>query len=221
MKLFEGLFYYPWVNLTENNCNSYLIDGDPRTLIDVGHLRHVTGLFVSMQKDGVSSDTITMVISTHLHPDHHEGVAAFSECDTVIAFHREEERHLKDFGYQLYQEMRLPIPALRPSCYLAEGLLRLGGEEFEVYHTPGHSPGSISLYWKEKKVLFTGDVLFSGGMGRTDFYEGDGTLLKESITRLSQLDVEHLLPGHGRIIQGREAVKENFRWIQERIFPLM
>ncbi len=221
MKLLDDLFCYPWTSPTENNCNTYVIDGDVPTLIDVGHLRHLAELFGSMEKDGVSIGMISLIISTHLHPDHHEGVATFSKSDTVVAFHKEEERHLRAFGYQIYQAMGLPIPVVKPHFYLKEGIVRLGGEELEVYHTPGHSPGSISLYWKERRVLFTGDVLFSEGVGRTDFYEGDSALLKRSIARLSQLDVEYLLPGHGRIIEGSEAVKENFRWIEEKIFPLM
>ncbi|MBW2039677.1 MAG: MBL fold metallo-hydrolase [Deltaproteobacteria bacterium] len=221
MRLFDGLFFYPWTNPTENNCNTYVIDGDIPTLIDVGHLRYLTGLFQLMEKDGISPGKIALIISTHLHPDHHEGVAAFSQREVLVAFHREEERHLKAFGYQLYQAMGLPIPAIKPHFYLKEGILKLGEEEFGVFPTPGHSPGSISLYWKEKRALLTGDVLFWEGVGRTDFYEGDSALLKESIIRLSQLDVEYLLPGHGKIIEGREAVKENFRWIQEKIFPLL
>jgi len=221
VNLLDGLFYYPWLSLTENNSNSYLIGGELPAIIDVGHLRHVKRLFQSLENDGIPSAALAMVISTHLHPDHHEGVAAFSGLDAAVAFHREEERHLKAFGYQIYEAMRIPIPAVKPRCYLAEGILRLGRKEFEIYHTPGHSPGSISLYWKDKKVLFCGDVLFYEGVGRTDFYEGDSSLLKSSISRLSQLDVEYLLPGHGKVIQGREAVKENFRWIREEIFPLM
>jgi hydroxyacylglutathione hydrolase len=221
MKLLDNLFMYPWVSLTENNSNTYVINGDVPTIIDVGHLRHLGRLFKSMEKDGISPDTIVLVISTHLHPDHHEGVAAFSERNVLIAFHREEERHLKTFGHQLYQAMRLVIPDIQPHFYLREGIVRLGNVELEVYETPGHSPGSVSLFWKEKKALIVGDVVFWGGVGRTDFYEGDSNLLKEKILRLSQLDVEYLLPGHGKIIEGRDAVKKNFREIQDKIFPLM
>ncbi|UCC66272.1 MAG: MBL fold metallo-hydrolase [Deltaproteobacteria bacterium] len=221
MRLLDGLFFYPWTSPMENNCNTYVIDGDMPTVIDVGHLKPVNALLQSMEKDGISPRKIALIISTHLHPDHHEGVAAFSGGEVLVAFHREEERHLKAFGHQLYQGMGLAIPTIKPHFYLREGILRLGGRGLEVYHTPGHSPGSISLYWKERKTLLTGDVLFKEGVGRTDFYEGDSTLLKESIGKLFRLDVEYLLPGHGGIIKGREAVQENFRWIQEKIFPLM
>jgi glyoxylase-like metal-dependent hydrolase (beta-lactamase superfamily II) len=80
--------------------------------------------------------------------------------------------------------------------------------------TPGHSPGSLCLYWPDRKVLFTGDVVFFQGIGRTDLPGGNGTELKKSIQRISQLDTEYLLTGHGEILVGKEAIKENFQKIE-------
>ncbi len=88
----------------------------------------------------------------------------------------------------------------------------------QVIHTPGHSPGSVSLYWHEKKALFTGDVVFKQGVGRTDLPGGNGEILKESIKRLSHLDVEEMLPGHGEIVSGGELVKTNFQEIERLWF---
>jgi len=221
MKLKDGLYFYPWLSLRENNCNSYLLTGEVMTLIDVGHLRHLPRLIGEMERDGLSLDNLTLIISTHLHPDHHEGVEFFRGDAILVAFHQEEERHLREYGYQLYQAMGLDIPTRRPNFYLREGELLLGKESWQVIHTPGHSPGSVSLYWPRGKVLITGDVLFQQGVGRTDFYEGDSELLAESIKRLSSLDVEYLLPGHGRIIQGKEAVRQNFAWIERNILPFL
>jgi len=84
-----------------------------------------------------------------------------------------------------------------------------------VLHTPGHSPGSVSLYWPEQKLLFTGDLIFKDGLGRTDLPGGDGNLLKESIKRLAGLDVEWVLPGHGDIISGAAEVKTNFDQLEQ------
>jgi hydroxyacylglutathione hydrolase len=89
---------------------------------------------------------------------------------------------------------------------------------FEVIQTPGHSPGSICLYWPDKKILFTGDVVFNQGIGRTDLPGGNGKELKESIKKISRLDAEYLLPGHGDIVSGREAVKTNFANIERDWF---
>ena len=80
----------------------------------------------------------------------------------------------------------------------------------KVFHTPGHSPGSVSLYWPDKKVLFTGDLIFKDGVGRTDLPGGDSSLLKESIKRLKGLEIEWLLPGHGDMVSGAKEVRANF-----------
>jgi glyoxylase-like metal-dependent hydrolase (beta-lactamase superfamily II) len=86
--------------------------------------------------------------------------------------------------------------------------------KFQVIHAPGHSPGSICIYWPQEKTLITGDVLFYQGIGRTDLPGGNGQTLKESIKSLSRLDVEHLLPGHGEVVSGRELVKRNFSEVE-------
>ena len=83
-----------------------------------------------------------------------------------------------------------------------------------MFLTPGHSPGSISLYLEEDKILVTGDVVFAGSIGRTDFPGGSPALLRKSIDELSRLDVECLVPGHstemGSIIIGKDKVRRNF-----------
>jgi hydroxyacylglutathione hydrolase len=66
--------------------------------------------------------------------------------------------------------------------------------------------------------LFTGDLVFKEGLGRTDLPGGDGAKLKDSIKRLSDLEVEWLLPGHGEIISGAEKVRKNFTDIEQFYF---
>ena len=117
------------------------------------------------------------------------------------------------FGLQL-PEYRVDIP-------LQEGEFKFNNATFEIYHTPGHSPGSISIYWPEKKALIVGDVIFQAGVGRTDFPGGDGKLLKQSIERLSKIDVEYLLPGHGEIVQGKDNIKRNFDYVADVYFNLI
>lgn len=110
------------------------------------------------------------------------------------------------------------MPQFEPFVYLVEGDLILGKENrinLQVLHTPGHSPGSLSFYWPDSKVLIPGDVIFYGSVGRTDFPGGSITILKQSIEKLSKLEVEYLLPGHsteyGSIIEGKERVERNFQ----------
>jgi glyoxylase-like metal-dependent hydrolase (beta-lactamase superfamily II) len=107
------------------------------------------------------------------------------------------------------------VENFEPGVFLQDGDLDVGDYHFEVIHTPGHSPGSVCIYWPERKVLFTGDVVFNQGVGRTDLPGGDGEQLKESIRNLSRLDVEYLLPGHGDILAGSDPVNANFSEIEK------
>jgi hydroxyacylglutathione hydrolase len=217
----DDLFYYPWQNPLENNCNSYIIGGDVTVLIDVGHLKHHERLLASMEKDGLGPQDLDLIISTHCHPDHFEALSQFTEFRVLMAMHREEERYLHDHGKALYEMMGTISPRYRVDFYLREGTLNLGKIDLQVYHTPGHSPGSLCLYWPKKKALVSGDVIFSGGVGRTDFPGGNGNQLKHSIQGLFRLDIEVFLPGHGEIIMGRESVLRNFDFIRRNYFPLL
>ena len=91
MKLGKDLCAYLWQNPYENNCNTYVIDGEITVLIDPGHSRHVERLFHQMEEDGISSKKIDLVIITHSHPDHMEGLEVFAHKPIKIAMSREEE----------------------------------------------------------------------------------------------------------------------------------
>ena len=141
--------------------------------------------------------------------------------DTRMALHPEEDKFLKETGMGFYNMFGLQLPEYRVDLSLQEGEFKLKNTVFEIHHTPGHSPGSISIYWPEKKALIAGDVIFQAGVGRTDFPGGDGNLLKQSIEKLSKLDVEYLLPGHGDIVQGKDNIKRNFDYVAEVYFNLI
>jgi len=221
MQLEEGLYAYLWQHPYENNCNTYVIRRDLTILIDPGHSRHLKNLFSQMEGDGISSEMINLVILTHSHPDHLEGIEAFLDGPVKIAMGREEERYLTESGRLLFEMMNQSLPTFQVDVYLKEGKLLLGKETFEIYQTPGHSPGSLCIYWSERKVLFTGDVIFYGGIGRTDFLEGNPALLKKSIERMSHLETELLLPGHGEIVSGKEGVLQNFEFIRQNFYPYL
>jgi hydroxyacylglutathione hydrolase len=221
MKLEKDLYVYLWQNPYENNCNTYLIHGEKTVFIDPGHSRHVERLSHQMEEDGISPEEIDLIILTHSHPDHFEGLEAFFDKPVKIAMNREEERYFLDSGKLLFEMMRQPLPKFRIDFYLKEGELHLGEKTFRIYQTPGHSPGSLSIYWSERKVLFTGDLIFYGGIGRTDFLEGNSKLLMESIERLADLDTEILLPGHGDIVMGREMVLQNYEFIRQNFYAYL
>ena len=221
MRLEKDLYAYFWQNVCENNCNTYLIHGEVTILIDPGHSHHIPNLFRQMKEDGISPEEIDLIILTHSHPDHFEGLQAFLNKPVKIAMNQEEERYLLENGKLLFEMMRQPMPEFRIDFYLKEGDLHLGEETFHIYQTPGHSPGSLSIHWSERKVLFSGDLVFYGGIGRTDFGGGNPKLIKESIERMSRLDTELLLPGHGEMVTGKEKVLQNFEFIRQSFYAYL
>jgi hydroxyacylglutathione hydrolase len=216
MEVFNGLHAFIWLNPTANNCNTYFIDGSKKILIDPGHDHLFAHVEDNLSRMAVSLQDIDLVIITHGHPDHIEGVKKFLGTSTPIAIHTIEMDFIRSF-ISHYGEA-LGVSEFEPLILLQEGDLNVGDLSFKVIHTPGHSPGSICLYWTERKVLFTGDVIFHQGLGRTDLPGGSGQELKDSITRISRLDVDYLLPGHGDLISGREPVKRNFETIERMWF---
>jgi glyoxylase-like metal-dependent hydrolase (beta-lactamase superfamily II) len=210
VEIFDGLHAFIWQDYRENNCNAYFIDGEKGILIDPGHqhlLEHVERGLYALHK---TLENIDVVIITHGHPDHMESIGSFKK-PTHWGMNKMEFQFIRKLAGSY-----IKIP--EPDFFLDEGQLRIGAQEFNVLVTPGHSPASICLYWPVKKALFTGDVIFFQGIGRTDLPGGDGSLLKESILRLSELDVEYVLPGHGEIISGKKAVQANFKGIREYWF---
>ncbi len=221
MKLAENLYVYEWTNYFENNCNSFFIGGSVGALVDPGLSQHLPDLLKHMAKDGIKKENIQVVVNTHSHPDHYEASALFDSSQVKIALSAIEMDFMKGPGAYLYQLFGLKAPVVDVNLPLKEGALKLGDETFEVSIIPGHSPGSIGLYWPAMKALFPGDVIFQMNVGRSDFPGGDSKLLKESIRSLSTLDVEYLLPGHMGMVTGRANVKKNFEKVIEGIFPYL
>lgn len=228
IRLTENIYCYVWVG-RGNNCNTsllcHVLRGErPHVLIDPGHIRNELGepcldsLNQAMEKDGFKIEEVGLVINTHSHPDHFEAAEPMVKRNgALLTLSREEDEFYRKQGKIFFQTFGAKLPAITASFYLKEGDLSLGTKNkltMEVLLTPGHSPGSISLYLKEEKILISGDVVFFGSIGRTDFPGGSPSLLQKSIDRLSQLDVECLVPGHstemGNIITGKDKVRRNF-----------
>jgi glyoxylase-like metal-dependent hydrolase (beta-lactamase superfamily II) len=219
MKILDDLHAFLWLNPTANNCNTYFIDAEKRILVDPGHYHLFSHVQEGLSRLSVSSEEIDIVIITHGHPDHMEAVRTFVDTAALIAVSAAEMGFIK--GVAHHHREALGLSDFKPHILLHEGELHVGNVNFQVIQTPGHSPGSICLYWSDRKVLFTGDVVFDQGIGRTDLPGGNGRALKESIKSISRLDVEYLLPGHGEIVSGREAVKANFTDIERMWFPYL
>jgi len=229
VQLTEKFYCYVWQG-RGNNCNAILwpsvLRGERQhVLVDPGHVGNELGepcfdsLAQAVEQDGFKIEDIGLVIATHSHPDHIEAAELVVEkSGALFALSREEDEFYRTMGMSFFQMFGSKPPQVDPSFYLKEGDLSLGAKDdkvaVKVVLTPGHSPGSISLYMEEDKILISGDVVFAGSIGRTDFPGGSPSLLRKSIDELSQLDVEYLVPGHstemGSIIAGKDKVKRNF-----------
>jgi len=222
MKLLDHLHAYVWQG-KDNNCNTYVFAealGESKHLvIDPGHIKTpyyrelgLDRLLEEMGSDGLAGDRISLVVLTHAHLDHCEAAVAIREkSNALIALHEADELTYKMLGGKI-------------DLYLEEGDLLLGDVnpiKLNVFHSPGHSPGHVTIYWPEQKVLIAGDVIFYHSTGRVDLAGGNARALKESIQKLSQLDIEFLLCGHPYghpgIIKGKDAVQENFEFLKRNI----
>jgi glyoxylase-like metal-dependent hydrolase (beta-lactamase superfamily II) len=150
--------------------------------------------------------TVKYVVNTHAHFDHVrangpllEKLRSAQAVPFQLVSHAEAVPLLARGGDATLFGFRV-VPSPEPDLVIDEGdVLRLGVYEFLVMHTPGHSPGSISLYCAAEDVVFGGDVLFRQGVGRSDLPGGSWTVLQASIrSRLYTLpDVTTVYPGHG------------------------
>jgi hydroxyacylglutathione hydrolase len=158
---------------------------------------------------------VVRILCTHGHIDHVSGGApARAELGAPLWLHADDLPWLERlpaqadaFGFDLPE---VPVVDHRP----ADGeTFPFGGREGVVIHTPGHSPGSISLWFPADRILFTGDTLFAGSVGRTDLPGGDTKALVASIReKLFPLgDDVRFYPGHGpSALLGDERRKNPF-----------
>jgi len=142
--------------------------------------------------------TVEVIVCTHGHFDHMGVVGEIKkETGARVAIHRDElvlYNGAKDMAAFWGHSLETPPD---PDILLSEGdTLTIGDLNFSILHTPGHSPGGICLY--ADNTVITGDTLFKGSVGRTDFYGGDMEKLKQSFRRLMALPEDtNVLPGHG------------------------
>ncbi|MBR6631300.1 MAG: MBL fold metallo-hydrolase [Alistipes sp.] len=182
--------------------NTYIVWDDTKEciIIDAGNF--------SAREDAQLTDFITerglkpvMAVNTHGHFDHAMGVGYLKETYGVKFACSSKDQFLVDNAQQsgaMFGVKCAPVPAIDIDLDKMDEIA-FGATKLRVIKTPGHTPGHVSLYNEEQKVLFTGDTLFRESIGRTDLPGGDYSWIMTSI--LEQLvplgdDVE-FYPGHG------------------------
>ena len=196
----NDIIFIPGYNI-DSNC--YLIDD---MLVDTGAGLNEEYLISEIEKHGIKKEDISLIVNTHCHFDHIGGNYIFKDAE--IAVHELDAismRNRDDLGtsmnaFEIHDNSRVDID------------LKDGDEirGFKVIHTPGHTSGGICLW--DGVNLISGDTVFShGGVGRWDI-GGNFDDLKNSVKKLSELDVVNLYPGHGPIVRGngKEHIKASY-----------
>ena len=216
MKITDHLYFYQERGMLDSN--TYVIKGKRSLIVDAGLDRSLGTKVKEMEKDGIDPTAIELIINTHLHLDHCCGNMAFKEkFGGSIMLAPVQKEH-----YQVSLHEATRFFGLEPIDFQEDGALDnpidLGGLILDVLSTPGHSLESLCFYCGGERFLISGDLLFDHNTGRTDLPGGNVEILKQSIEKVSELDIDFLLPGHMGIITEQRFVKENFQFVRENVF---
>ncbi|WP_366939841.1 MBL fold metallo-hydrolase [Thermococcus sp.] len=193
--------------------NVYLFrSGKEALVVDTGTGKNVGRYFSLWLGEGYLNGLRKAVIfNTHEHFDHIGGnlkmKVLFERLGVEVTFaaHRitaeviekAESHTILDYAYGE------KFPGHKVELKLNDGdYVKIGKRKLLLIHTPGHTAGSSCLYLDgEVKLIFTGDTIFKGTVGRTDLPTGSREKLRKSVERLAELDVDFGLPGHGWVIK--------------------
>jgi glyoxylase-like metal-dependent hydrolase (beta-lactamase superfamily II) len=179
------------------NC-SILGDSDAGEAIVVDPGDDVARILAVLQKHKLR---LSQIIITHAHIDHVGAASALRRATGAPIFLNQKDLALLSMMDWQAEFLGVPTPEIEaPDADAAKGLIVAAGNwRGEVLETPGHSQGSICLYFAPKSLLLAGDTLFAGGIGRTDLPGGDSGQIMRSIegTLMQLPDSTIVVPGHG------------------------
>ena len=190
--------YIKRLPLGEVQANCYVLcDEETKVgaVVDVGELSQE--LLLEIKAAGIKE--LKYILCTHGHFDHMLGVEKFrQEFNAKVVVQSADEDKLSSAEKSLYSRFDRynPFMATSADIVVKDGdSIPFGNEAIEVIHTPGHTKGGVC--YKVRDLLFTGDTLFKGTIGRTDFPDSDEMEMLESLIRLDKLDMNYkIYPGH-------------------------
>jgi hydroxyacylglutathione hydrolase len=199
------------VGMLACNC-SIFGDEQSREAIVVDPGDEIGRLLEALQKHGL---TVKAIVITHAHIDHIGGAQKLKQATGAPVYMNSADEGLQKMLDVQAAWLGMPLPeAVEIDSPANDGSrLAIGVTEFHVMHTPGHTPGSISLWIPSERKLVAGDTLFRDSIGRTDLPGGDGRQILRSIhDKLLPLAEETLvIPGHGDLTTiGREKQMNYF-----------
>ena len=226
MKTFEEIEAGVYL-ISAGRANSYLLVGDDLTLVDTGLPGEEDSVLAAIEKIGRRPEELKHILITHAHMDHMGSLAALKkvsgaqvvasskEVDYVEGLKKTWTMGREGLGGKLFKGVLYlletfafnykPVPVDMP-CQGGEVIDCFGG--IQVIASPGHSPGSLSYYQRDRKILFTGDAL-SGApqlqlpprLGCADYHEA-----RKSVKKFAELDFELCLFGHGSPLTSKASL---------------
>ncbi len=189
------------VNPLRENC--YIVSDDTKecVIIDCGACNEAEWNAI---KDYIDDCGLTPkhLLLTHAHIDHCLGNGfVYREYGLKPEVHLSEQPLMEKLPLQSEMILGEPLKGEMPPVgkyFTGNDTVKFGNHTFEIIETPGHSPGGVFFYCKDEKVAFSGDTLFRGSIGRTDFMGGSMFQIIQSLRMICQLeDDTKLYPGHG------------------------
>lgn len=189
------------------SCQSYLLLSDEmNVLVDSGTKQHFETLEEDMEEIGIKTDDLSLVINTHEHADHF-GANKFLQKKATILTHRYAATKIvsADDEVILCRAHGHDPKGYHVHMWLENmNVIDTGNWFLKIFHTPGHTSGSLCIYEPRKRFLISGDTVFAHGTISDISSSGSYGEYINSLARLNTMKINLLLPGHGNISKNVE-----------------